>query len=132
MIVNPLACIPFAQGVPGAGGTPVWWDTTSGSKPDFNKRVDDPRWQGSLARTYPESGNGVGAEHAIFRALYADHPTTGQTCVFLSWWIQVDPVLSPTADQVTVGFQNMFTNEVYVLRLGAFPSIPADGLPHPT
>src|SRR4051794_8744435 len=108
MIVNPLACIPFAQGVPGAGGPPVWWDTTSGSKPDFNKRVEAPRRKGSLPRTYRESGTAVGPDHAISRALYAAHPPRGQRCVFLSWGIQVDPVLSPAADQVTVGFQNMF------------------------
>ena len=120
--MSPVTCIPWAGGVPAAGGHPIWWDNVSGPVPAFNKRIDDPRWQGSMARTYPESGVGVGAEHAIFRALYDNEG--GTNYLYLSWWIQADPKLVGLTDQITIGFQNA-GGATHVLRLPAYANVPA-------
>jgi hypothetical protein len=120
--MSPTAsCIPWAFGVPAAGGHPIWWDN-SGPVPQLNKRIDDPRWQGAMARTYPESGTGVAMEHAMFRALYDTDASGGY--LYLSWWIQVDPFLTPLGDRVTIGFQNTATNVAHVIRVNAFAAVP--------
>ena len=91
-------CFPPAFGVPFAGGPPVWWNTTDGSLPTLNDRVDDPRWNGStrigLAGTW-----GAGSE-ATFRAL----SSSAGDQLFFSWTIKADTTPS-AGDRLRVGFQ---------------------------
>lgn len=117
----PTTCIPFAGGVPAAGGPPVWWDTTSGSEPSFNQRIDDPRWRGATAKSYPTGGGGAG-EHATFRALY--HTDGGATSLYLTWFVKVDPVLSTGGDRLFVGFSRPGGTPI-VARILPFASQPS-------
>jgi hypothetical protein len=116
------SCIPFAHGVPFAGGPPIWWDNTSGPKPELNKRIDDPRWAGALARTYPDAGTGVPTEHVLFRALH--HTDAGRNYLYLSWWIQVDPTIQALGDLIMVGFRKSPGGTPYVIKLEAYSSSP--------
>ena len=122
----PMTCIPFANGVPAASGPPVWWDTTSGSAPAFNTRIDDPRWRGATRRAYPTGGGGAG-EHVAFRALY--HTQASTNSLYLSWFIKVDQALNPGFDRIFVGFQRP-GGVATVIRLVPFAAATStNGLP---
>jgi len=120
-----VTCIPFAVGVPSAGGPPTWWDLTT--LPALSAEIYDPRWQGSIAQTFLQSGSGTATEHAIFRALY--NTQGGTYFLYLSWWIQIAPKLSPDQDELWVGFQSAAGN-TFVIELPAFTGIPGSGQSH--
>jgi hypothetical protein len=86
-------CIPPGFGVPALSGPPNWYDTAPG-EPRYWPRLDDPRWRGALGKS---KGTGT-AEHVQFRAL------RDSSALYLSWWVRVDPQLSPLADRLFVAF----------------------------
>src|SRR4051812_6053871 len=118
-------CIPALVGVPisdGVGGfsmsgPPRWWDST-GTLPAFNQRLEDPRWNGSTAITYPDI-TGVSGETALLRVGYADD--SGQRYLYLSWWVKADPALSGN-EALYVGFQSAAVSPI-VYKIQA-PSSP--------
>src|SRR5207244_3444740 len=76
-----------------------------GPVPAMNQRLDDPRWNGSLAQGLPllgSGGSGTG-EAVLYRALY--DTVGGVTNLYMSWLVKVDPT-GPEAsiDTVYVGF----------------------------
>lgn len=71
-------CVPQAFGVPGRPGPPEW---LTGANVD--PKIDDPRWVGATAQSYPLSGSGT---EANVRALYSANT------IYLSWQIFLDPV----------------------------------------
>jgi peptidoglycan hydrolase-like protein with peptidoglycan-binding domain len=116
-------CIPLAVGVPGAGGPPTWWDLNL-PLPALSAEIYDPRWQGSIAQTFLQNGSGTATEHAMFRALYDLEDST--YFLYLSWWIQIAPTLSPDQDELWVGLQSTAGN-TFVFELPAFKGIPGSG-----
>ena len=90
-------CVPQGTGVPFGGVLhPMWWDS---SDPGNRNRIDDPRWDGSLARSF--GGHGTEYNHVLFRALRDETPSA----LYLSWHVKVDPILNPDGvDFVAVAF----------------------------
>jgi hypothetical protein len=98
-IVLGAACMPEAFGVPGLNGPPNWFNTAApAGDQEFRAVIDDPRWRGALKFSY---GTGT-EEEAAFRALYA--PDGGNTFLYLSWHIKVDPSQLSANDALFVGF----------------------------
>lgn len=106
-------CIPFAVGVPAAPGPPVWW---SGAVPAvFATKVNDPRWQGSVAHTFLPGGTG---EQVRFRALVNNEG--GARALYLSWHVKVDPSLDNNQDLLYVGFQPAPGQDPLILQVVAY------------
>ncbi|MEV5409789.1 hypothetical protein AB0K60_13240 [Thermopolyspora sp. NPDC052614] len=114
-------CVPFAGGVPAAPGPPRWWDLAD----PFGKRIDDPRWRGATAKSYPTGGGGAG-EHAVFRALY--HTEGRATSLYLSWHVKVDAGLSTGFDRLYVGFQRQGGTAV-VVQINPISAVPPADTP---
>lgn len=115
---QPAVCIPQAVGVPANPGPPIWWDKDGDSSfpeyPSEDDRVDDPRWKLSASITHPTSGGGA-TEHAAFRALY--RAESGQTFLYLSWHVKVDPQLNNDLDFLIVGFSPGLGSQDVILRI---------------
>jgi len=117
----PTICIPFASGVPAAGGPPVWWDTVSGSEPTFNERVDDPRWRGAMAISHPDFGSGTG-ELALFRGLH--HIEGAVTSLYLQWHVKAGDNGLDFDDRLYLGLQRVLpaAGTAHVVRFRPFPA----------
>jgi hypothetical protein len=111
-------CFPQAFGVPFAGGPPVWWNTTDGSLPVLNQRLDDPRWRGSTRIGFDGPWASQAGEEAAFRGLHAIDGA--QMGLYLSWTVKADNTQDAGQDRVTVAFRTPSGN-AYAFRLEAFP-----------
>jgi hypothetical protein len=113
-------CFPPAHGVPFANGPPAWWNTTDGSLPALNDRVDDPRWRGATRINFAGTWPGAGAE-ATFRGL----SSVAGDALFLSWTIKADNSQDAASDRIRLGLQRtggpayLFVLEPFALQPGA-------------
>ncbi|MGH9895835.1 MAG: hypothetical protein ACREA0_28390, partial [bacterium] len=108
-------CVPQANGVPALGGAPNWHNDAPG-EPQYWPRLDDPRWRGSLAKSW---GNGA-SEHVQFRAV------RDANSLYLSWWVRVDPWLTPNADRLFVAFSPGGTAKDELIEVRPFTIATAD------
>ncbi|HEX7680119.1 MAG TPA: hypothetical protein VF713_18455 [Thermoanaerobaculia bacterium] len=98
-----VTCIAPANGIPPAGGPPVWW-STSPPQPVYHDSLDDPRWAGASKITY---GDGTG-EKADVRLLH------DLTYVYFSWRVFVAPASSADQNALYFGYRQPGGGDVIV------------------
>jgi len=98
-----VTCVPYAAGPPWLPGAPNWW--SGSAPPNFDTRLDDPRWLGAVGHT----GSNQEVE---FRAVH--RPDS----LFLSWIVHVDDGVQSGiyGDAVWFGIQQGTTEKALLFK----------------
>jgi hypothetical protein len=114
------SCIPHANGVPGMGGPPNWWDPVPAPGAPYTAASgwtaqNDPRWIGASGHGY-DIGTG---EEAQFRALFSTGSGSTPYYLYLSFEVNNDPTADAGYDGMLVGFQTQ-SGAGYVMDVKAY------------